>query len=221
MAGDRHLTAPDLSGSIAERISVHEGAVVVPPPVGAANRPTPRLGVLGADGVLDDNSVTWRGDDRVTLPPHQPPESDIGPLAGTWVFMGPLFGHFGHFMVETISRIWAIDQVRDQIDGAIFVPKYQHHAQRNLKIYAPLLEALGVTTETVNLEHPTRVERLYVPAQGFGLFQMIEGAPEFRSFVRRYAGKSIAPQGAEKIYISRSGLGAGPGCILGEHRLES
>ena len=65
-----------------------------------------------------------------------------------------------------------------------------------------------------------RVERLHVPVQGFGMFQMIEGAPEFRDFIRAHAGKDIAPEGAEKIYVSRSALPPVRGSILGETILE-
>ena len=60
-----------------------------------------------------------------------------------------------------------------------------------------------------------------MPVQGFGMFGMIEGAPEFRAYMRRHAGRDIAPKGARKIYISRSALPPGRGSILGEARLEA
>ena len=65
-----------------------------------------------------------------------------------------------------------------------------------------------------------RVERLLVPPQGFGMFQMIEGAPEFRDFIRARAGKGITPKGAARIYISRSALPIQRGSVLGETVLE-
>ena len=71
-----------------------------------------------------------------------------------------------------------------------------------------------------NIEDPTQVERLFVPRQGFGMFQMIKGAPEFREFTRAYAGKDVAPEGPEKIYISRSELPGVRGSVLFEKRLE-
>ena len=69
-----------------------------------------------------------------------------------------------------------------------------------------------------NVEDPVRVERLFVPPQGFGMFGMIEGSPEFRGFVRAHAGRNIAPKGAPRIYVSRLALPAQRGSVLGERR---
>jgi hypothetical protein len=122
--------------------------------------------------------------------------------------------------VESICRIWAFDGLRRKIDGVITVPKFQNRPEHVAKVYGPFLEALGVTTPLLNLEDPTRVEHLYVPRQGFGMFQMIEGAPEYRDFVRRFSGKAITPEGDKKIYVSRSALPPIRGSVIGETILE-
>ena len=212
------FTAPRLDRPIRDRIALVEGGIVVPPAKGLGNQSVQRSGVLRPDGTVVEQSITWRGANRVTVTPDMP--SEVADLPGTWAFMGPLFGHFGHFLVESICRIWAFDQLRDRIDGVVFVPKFQNRPEHVRNVYAPFLEALGVTAPVLNLEDPTRVERLYVPQQGFGMFQMIEGAPEFRLFVRAFAGARIKPNGAEKIYISRSALPPIRGSILGERVLE-
>lgn len=213
------FTVPDISGSIAREITLVEDAVVVPPAKGLGNQSVQKSGVLAADGTLVENSVTWRGLNPVTIRPMMP-EGEIARLPGTWMFLGPLFGHFGHFLVESISRIWAFDALRDRIDGVIYVPKFQNRPDHVANVYRPFLQALGVTAPMVNVEDATRVDRLYVPRQGFGMFQMIEGAPEYRDFVRAHAGRAIAPAGERKIYISRSALPVQRGSILGETVLE-
>lgn len=220
MDAQTSLTPPDLSAGMGDEITLINRAIVVPPPKGDANRSVQQSGVLTPDGALVADSVTWRGMNPVTVAPAMPPEDEIAALPGTWMFLGPLFGHFGHFLVESISRFWAFDRLRDQIDGVLYVPKFQNRPEHVANVYRPFLNALGVTAPMHNLDVPTRVERLYVPRQGFGMFQMIEGAPEFREFARAYAGKSIPPAGAEKIYISRSALPAQRGSILGESVLE-
>jgi capsular polysaccharide biosynthesis protein len=149
-----------------------------------------------------------------------PAADTIRDLPGTYMFLGPLFGHFGHFLVESICRIWAYETLREKLDGILYIPKFQNRPEHVAATYRPFLAALGVDAPMMNLAVPTRVERLYVPLQGFGMFQMIEGAPEFRDFVRKYAGKSISPKGAEKIYVSRSGLPPIRGSILREDLLE-
>lgn len=220
MADGADFAVPDLSGSIAERISFHENAIVVPPPKEGVNRSVQLSGVLDADGSFVENSITWRGKSQVTLAPPMPAEEEITELKGTWMFLGPLFGHFGHFLVESICRIWAYEQLRGKIDGVLYVPKFQNRPEHVVSVYAPFLKALGVDCQVLNLSEPTRVERLYVPQQGFGMFQMIEGSPEFRDFVNAFAGKDIAPDGPKKIYVSRSALPAIRGSILGETLLE-
>ena len=168
---------PDLSGSIADRIDRVENAIVVPPEKGLGNHSVQRSGVLRPEGSFVPFSVTWRGRSQVTLAPPLPAPDRIGHLPGRWMFLGPLFGHFGHFLVESIGRIWAFDRLRDEIDGVLFVPKFQNRPEHVAKVYRPFLEALGVTAPMVNVEDPTRVDVLHVPQQGFGMFQMIEGAP--------------------------------------------
>ncbi|SHI87118.1 glycosyltransferase 61 family protein [Wenxinia saemankumensis] len=214
------LAPPDLTRSIADRIALIEGGIVVPPAKGLGNQSVQRSGVLRPDGTLVPESVTWRGRTQVTVAPALP-AGEIADLPGTWMFLGPLFGHFGHFLVESICRIWAYARLEGRIDGVLYVPKFQNRPEHVANVYRPFLRALGVGAEMRNLEEPARVERLYVPQQGFGMFQMIEGAPEFRDFVRARAGKGIAPQGAERIYVSRSALPPARGSILFERRLEA
>lgn len=211
------LVVPEIGGGLGP-IPLVLDAVVVPPAKGLGNQSVQRSGVLRPDGGLVPESVTWRGTSRVTIQPRMPEEAEE--LGGTWLFLGPLFGHFGHFLVESISRIWAWGVLEGLVDGVLFVPKFQNRPRETLETYRPFLEALGVRARMVNVEEPTVVERLFVPPQGFGMFQMIEGSPEFRDFVRARAGKGVAPDGPPRIYVSRSQLPVQRGSILGEAVLE-
>ena len=213
-------TPPPLDAPILRNIDVLERAVVVPPPKGDANRSIQKSGVLDAQGAFVENGITWRNGSQINLAPAMPPESEIQTLAGRYMFAGPLFGHFGHFLVESICRFWAVPHLAGKIDGIVFVPKFQNRPQHVLDVFRPLIEQLGIDVPVLNLEDPTRIETLYVPQQGFGMFEMIEGAPEFRDYVRQSCGKTVKADGPEKIYISRSALPAARGSLLGEARLE-
>jgi len=217
---DAVFGVPDISGGVGDHITILDGGIVVPPAKGLGNQSVQKSGVLTPDGALVENSITWRGQSQVTQQPKMPAPDEIGHLPGRWLFLGPLFGHFGHFLVESISRIWAVDALRGQIDGVLYVPKFQNRPEHVAEVYRPFLEALGVTVPMLNIADPVRVERLYVPRQGFGMYQMIEGAPEFRAFVHAHAGRNIAPKGPEKIYISRSALPVQRGSVVGEKVLE-
>lgn len=217
---DTGFQAPDISGGVADHITYLEGGIVVPPAKGLGNQSIQKSGVLTPDGALVENAITWRGRNPVTIKPAMPPEHEIGHLAGTWMFLGPLFGHFGHFLVESICRIWAFEALQGKIDGVLYVPKFQNRPEHVAAVYRPFLQALGVSAPMLNVEDPVRVDRLYVPRQGFGMFEMIEGAPEFRAFARAHAGAGIAPRGDAKIYVSRSALPAQRGSVIGETVLE-
>ena len=104
MADPFPFTVPDISGSIADEITELEGAYVVPPAKGLGNQSVQRSGVLDASGALVENAVTWRGKNAVTTTPAMPDADTVETLSGSWMFLGPLFGHFGHFLVESICR---------------------------------------------------------------------------------------------------------------------
>ncbi|MGZ9809685.1 glycosyltransferase 61 family protein [Pseudoroseicyclus sp. H15] len=219
MAEPLPFDVPDISGSIATEITELEGAFVIPPPKGAPNQSVQRAGVLTADGAPVENAITWRGTSPLTTMPDMP-VGEVERLEGNWLFLGSLFGHFGHFLVESICRIWAVDALKGKLDGVLYVPKFQNRPEHVANVYRPFLQSLGVDLPMRNLEDPTQVERLFVPRQGFGMFQMIEGAPEFRAFAKAHAGKDVEPEGDEKIYISRSELPGARGSVLFEKRLE-
>jgi len=215
-----HMPQPVLDQPIADKIDHLQGAVIVPPPKGDANRSVSKSGILDANGAFVENSITWRNTNQINLEPEMPPEAEITELKGNYMFAGHLFGHFGHFLVESICRFWAIPLLEGKIDGILFVPKFQNRPQHVIGVFRPMIEMLGVDVPCINIEDPTRVENLYVPQQGFGMFDMIEGAPEFREWVKD-AGKDVEPKGAEKIYVSRSALPPARGSLLGEKRIEA
>ena len=215
------FSAPPLDQPIIDKTVCLKGALVVPPPKGDANRSVQKSGVLDADGAFVETSITWRNTNQINLEPPMPAQEDIVPLEGSYMFAGPLFGHFGHFLVESICRFWAVDHLKGMIDGVAFVPKFQNRPQHVIGVFRPLIEMLGVDIPCINIEDPTRVETLYIPQQGFGMFEMIEGAPEFRDWIKSKGGKGVAPQGEKKIYVSRSALPPARGSMLGEKRLEA
>lgn len=215
------FTVPSLDQPIVDKTICLKGALVVPPLKDLPNRTIQKFGVLDAHGAFVENAITWREADALNIEPAMPAADTIETLEGSHMFAGALFGHFGHFLVESICRFWAVDHLKDKIDGVVFVPKFQNRPQDIMRQFKPLIEMLGVDVPCLNLENPTRVETLYVPQQGFGMFEMIEGSAEFRDWVKSKGGKGIAPQGDKKIYVSRSALPPARGSLLGEKRLEA
>lgn len=196
-----------------------ENAVVVPPD--GMGR-TQASGVLDAAGRFVSNSISWSSP---TVPlntaPQVPDLSATVDVPGTHLFAGIAYGHFGHFITESMARIWAIDEVRGEIDSLIFTPKQQTaNNVRVLEDYKNLMLSIGIDVPGQCFGHSVRVEKLYVPRQGFGVGELTRGSEKFRSYINRHAGKDVAPAGARKIYISRSKLPPQRGGLLGEAKLE-
>ncbi|MDP5306916.1 glycosyltransferase family 61 protein [Paracoccus spongiarum] len=178
-------------------------------------------GVLDAAGRFVEQSISWNNSTSpVNEPPTVPPEAEISDLDGRYLFGGIFYGHFGHFIVESLSRIWALDSLDAKADGLIFTPKTPRITEHHVGHYSALLAAFGVDLPIRIAHGPTRVSDLHVPLQGFGMYDLIDGSPAFRDFINRHAGKTIAPEGPERLYVSRSQLPPQRGSILGEHRIE-
>ncbi|WP_435168767.1 glycosyltransferase family 61 protein [Falsirhodobacter sp. 1013] len=139
-------------------------------------------------------------------------------LPGRHVWGGILFHHFGHFVTESVSRLWAVD---NSFDSLIFVPKDMGRPvfYRLAGYQQELLSRFGITCPITIVTEPTQVETLVVPGQGFGLGEISLGTPPFRSFVRR-AGQNVPAAGERKLYLSRSGLPKKTGSFVGETAVE-
>lgn len=195
------------------------GGLVVPPHSQTGARGLPS-GVLTSAGEFVEQSISWSNSTNpVNAAPVIPADATIVDLPGKHMFGGVFYGHFGHFVVESLSRIWALDAING-LDGIIFTPKGPRITDQHVKIYGDLMRSLGVNVPVRVAADITRVENLYVPRQGFGMNDLIDGSQAFRDFINRHAGKSVEPDGPEKLYVSRSALPPFRGSILGETRLE-
>jgi len=203
-------------------VAVHDAIVV--PPLEEGIKGSDVFGVLTPDGQMVENAIHWRDSTTPTNTAPAMPEGDIDRLAGTWMFGGTLYGHFGHLITETYARAWAIDALRGQVEGLLFTPKQATARPRRLRRLLSgrrgMLAALGVDVPSQALCRPTRVETLYVPRQGVGMSDLTEGSQKFRDFVNAWAGQGIAPVGPKRLYISRSELQAKRGGLICEALLE-
>jgi hypothetical protein len=138
-------------------------------------------------------------------------------LDGTWLYGGMLRDHFGHFVTETVGRLWGWRESGLAFDGIVFIPYVEdrppsHGEAQDLArraFVADMLDLLGIGTRLVVATEPTRVERLVVPEQimfdweerqtvGLGPLRRL-----FRSMLDRVAG--VPGLGADVAYVSRAG----------------
>ncbi|MFV0299559.1 MAG: glycosyltransferase family 61 protein, partial [Paracoccus sp. (in: a-proteobacteria)] len=197
-------------------IVIVDNAIVMPPPRGANahNNRFQSSGVLTPEGEMVENSITWGEGRQVNIAPEMPDPATIEHLPGQHMFGGILFGHFGHFLVESTTRLWALDELRPAIQSIVFTPKVNGRPMQIVQHFRPLFNVLGATVPIRSTPVPLRVDRLFVPRQGFGQFELMRGSEAFRADTPRFAGKHVPAKGALKISLSRSGLARDRGGII-------
>lgn len=133
-----------------------------------------------------------------------------GRLAGVYIFGGYLFGHFGHFLLESMSRLYAIKHCRSDYPVLFLSP--------NTKLYesqALLLKTMGVNNDLMLLKDPVEVENLiYAPPA-------VRLKPPFISDEQLEAlGRfNISPDpSGRKIWLSRSKFHGGK--VVNENKIE-
>lgn len=179
-------------------------------------------GVLYPGGRYAELSKAWIRKFKPTPVPVLAPDEQVVDLAGTHLFAGHFRGHFGHFMVESTARLWALDHLDVKPDSILYLP-YRGETEANLRAIGgmePFFRLLGVDLPI--MAHPTalRVERLILPELGFGWNERYAGSPAYRAFMQGRLRGAVRPEGGEKLYVSRAKLNAQRGGVLGETVIE-
>lgn len=208
------LKTPNPFAGWATQIEQLESALVVPPESRSFHQ---RAGVLRADGSYCAAAALWRKDQEIT---REPPMPDGAPevLAGRWLWGGVLWRHFGHFTVESTGRLWGLGADLGPVDGVLFIPKSPKNGATLAGFQKDFLALAGGVPKV--LTEPTRVEHLIVPSQGFGIGRIILGTQPCKDFFRNRFARNVRPDGPDKLYISRSGIGPTKGALICETRLE-
>lgn len=167
---------------------------------------------LGASRMINhDNTLS----PAAGVPPNR--------LEGSHLWCG-LFNnaHFGHFISESLARLWALDVIRPPASlvffGRLPMQPLPAWAQGLLNLLAP-----GIPL--TQLRAPLRLDRLVVPEQACLPSGVMRGDPLNRAFLHR----RLLPDPAEidtawgpgprRLYVSRSGL-VNEAQILGEEQIE-
>ncbi len=193
-----------------------ERALVIPP---GRSGLVQACGVLDADGGFCAHSATWRGRRRMMTAP-EPPAGPVELLKGRHLFAGQIWTHFGHFLAESLSRLWALDHLKIPVEGIVFIPKRPSQNSAPKGYQKEFLELLDVNLPIRVLTRATRVEQLVVPGQGFGLGPIAAGSEQFRRYFADHFARDVAPAGHRRIYLSRTRLGGLEGSVVCEDVLE-
>ena len=141
-------------------------------------------------------------------------------LQGRYLFAGDFWAHFGHFVFESLSRLWAIDHVAERLDGIIFLVRREGSEWTAGSLHSRIFDLLGIDIPVIIVCGATSVDELVVPRQGLGMGAMAAGTPSMRRFFRERFSKVQPKQGVERLYISRQNYRLNRGGLLGENILQ-
>lgn len=142
-------------------------------------------------------------DNPDTLCPVQ--SSAVTTLPGRYLYLGWYFNHYGHFLLESLARCWALTEpATDQCKKYLF-----HFHARNgftVKKYLEMLGLLGISGEqVVFITEDLLVEELIVPSQQAVLSRKI--ADCMLKLYRQLGGKAdqmrLRKDYPARIYVSR------------------
>lgn len=217
MAKDTVIDAP---GGVraAEPITLVDAALVIP------RAGKGRFAVVDRQGAPVVDSLSFRKDD-VEFSGFVDREAVAAARqhAGTWLYAGECWSHFGHFIFESLSRLWALDALEGRIDGIVFLSPHRGAEAAVLapdSMQARILRMLGVDLPLLFLTEPAEFARLYVPRQGCGMGALAAGTPAHRQFLQGRLRRVEPKQGVERLYLTRSGYKLRRGGIFGEGYLE-
>jgi len=210
--------AGDPGGPFAGTILRLSGALVVP-----ERKHDARLasGVLTADGAWAKLSKAWIRAGKATPAPTLHRDEPIVDLPGRHLFAGHFRRHFGHFMVESTARLWALDRL-PPLDGILYLPYRGESATdegASVVGHDDFFRLLGISVPIRSHATALRVEQLYLPELGFGWRERYAGSPAYRAFMQTRL-RGVAADGGPDLYISRARLKAERGGVLAESVIE-
>lgn len=132
------------------------------------------------------------------------------------VYAGPIIAHYGHFLLTSLARLWALDGSRPALFHS-HPPIFDHNARFILE----LLAAAGLTRDnSYSFERPTRICRLVVPEASF--FEQYYVSRDYSAAVEKI-GNAIPETNRfehRDYYISKARIGSGVASLADEEEIE-
>ncbi len=195
------------------RIERINGALLRPPREEDMRGLRQGCGTFRPDGTPVAEAQTRSSDGDLALA-VEPPAPPLKRRAGAWLYGGLLFHHFGHALIYSVSRLWAVRALLDQgvpLQGVLFYQRFNAEPQQSPALTrhaATIFDIFRPDVPLATTAEPEEIETLYMPSQGIStLPELFIGLPEQRRFYRDSTAR-IAPNAAPRdIYVSRTKTG--------------
>lgn len=180
-----------------------ENAILLPPI--ASQRPF-------GDGCILDSTMKERPESYMSWGKWSPmagqyrfDKDNLESLDGEYLYLGCLFNHYGHLIMDCCTRLWAYKNWK-KLKPLFFVPINMHNKRFLSAIYR-FLELYGIKEDKVTfLCHPAKAKYILLPEQSYvrTSYYSNEYLQTFSEVI-----KNIRPSiknTPEKIYLSRTKL---------------
>ncbi|WP_082503941.1 glycosyltransferase family 61 protein [Methylobacterium sp. Leaf117] len=186
-------------------------------------------GLYGRDGRLIDLAVDFR--EGIHHPPDQslavlPIATGIESLApdGTYIYGGRINPHFGHFLVNTLPRFWAMPKIRSPNTKILCHAPGTPENWFSIPFVATAFGLLGLSPhDFVKFEKPTRLRTVVVPATS--LEEQHAGYRAFADLCQGIGDRIRSAENFERtdrpIYYSKTRLSSAVGLITNELEIET
>ena len=181
-------------------------------------------GIYDAQGAAIEGTINFRGPGRQPLNQSvtvTPEPAEVTCNEPDLVYVGEIFAHFGHFLIQTLSRFWYL---RERPSARVLFHSMFNTAQLfgHFPFVAQIFEALGLREEQfVRFEVPTLVQGLTVPQPSFE--EMHFAHPIYAECLREIGaffsqGDVLADEGP--LYLSKVRVDVGVNHLVNEQEIE-
>lgn len=187
----------------------------------AGDRP---WGLYDAGGELIKQAIDFR--EGIHSPPGQgttaSPITELAP-DGVYIYGGRFNPHFGHFLVNTLPRFWAMTKIRSPSTKILCHGSGSPENWFSIPFVATAFGLLGLSPrDFVTFDRPTRVRSVVIPATS--LEEQHAGYRAYADLCRGIGDRIRATgqfeRSARPIYYSKTRLSSAVGLIVNELEIE-
>jgi capsular polysaccharide biosynthesis protein len=153
----------------------------------------------GAPAWFNDSKISKI--ERQSMPPEVEPPPHAARVRDPVLFLGEAHDHYGHFITDTLSRMWALDRFAPDMK-VLFAPDPKGRLEP--AFVRLVLERLGLgASRILRPQGPVRFDRLWAPVPALQLSRIYQGfdAPHVRAAA---TARGEAPD--RPVYLTRTGL---------------
>ncbi len=142
--------------------------------------------------------------------------------SGRHIYLGHFNAVYGHFVLETIARCWAVDLINDKDARLVFL-KIRRYDLENTGYPLQFFKMMGIDPDRIDIiNEDTVFETIYVPAAAADLGVMIH--PKQHEIYRQLVSSAIsgaASKAQRRLFLSRSRLKTGYHRYFNETEMEA